>query len=51
MGMEIREKKEGKEKLEEKVKKTFRELEGKQIRGVERLVGQLSWLFFRNRTK
>lgn len=29
MGMEIREKKEGKEKLEEKVKKTFRELEGK----------------------
>lgn len=50
MGMEIREKKEGKEKLEEKVKKTFRELEGKQIR-VERLVGQLSWLYFRNRTK
>lgn len=41
MGMEIREKKEGKEKLEEKVKKTFRELEGKQIR-VERLVGQLA---------
>lgn len=26
-------------KAKEKVKKTFRELEGKQIRGVERLVG------------
>lgn len=39
--------KERKEKLEKKiVNKTFRELEGKQIRGVERLVGQLSWLFF-----